>query len=100
MRKALCVACAVGALATIDVAPRIQADENQDFGLFVQHELADRSEKLFGVDRPLEESALGPFNGTDSTLAIKVAKGLKVSLVSSAVHPNTDQIAFWPDDFH
>src|SRR5215471_191150 len=50
------------------------------------------------ADHPLEESALGPYDGPDNLQAIQVAKGLHVSLVSSSVASAADQIAMWPDD--
>ena len=70
-----------------------------DFGAWVQEALRANAEQLFGFTHPLRESALGPFDGS-STQALVVAKGLKVSLVSSAVHFSADQIALWPDDDH
>jgi secreted PhoX family phosphatase len=76
----------------------VSADNpNADFGAFVAAELRAFSEQLFGFRRPLEESARGPFDGP-STAALVVADGLRVSLVSSAVHQSTDQIALWPND--
>ena len=60
----------------------------------------ERSEQLFGVGTPLSKSALGLYTAADSTQAIKVANGLRVSLVSSAVHFSTDQIVLWPNDNH
>src|SRR5262249_12768634 len=44
------------------------------------------------------ESALGDFKGLDNTLSVIVAKGLKVSNVSSAANPLHDMIALWPND--
>ena len=71
-----------------------------DFGSFVQDQLRAHAEQLFGFRHPLEESALGPYDGTDNLQAIQVAPGLHVSLVSSAVASAADQIALWPDDDH
>jgi len=71
-----------------------------DFGAWVQDQLRDHSEQLFGFRRPLAKSSLGPYDGADNTNAIEVADGLKVSLVSSSVASAADQIAFWPDDEH
>jgi secreted PhoX family phosphatase len=71
-----------------------------DFGAFVAGQLRAHAEQLFGFTHPLEESALGPYTGADSAQALEVADGLQVSLVSSAVHFSTDQIALWPDDEH
>jgi len=76
----------------------MQDGPNHDFGLFIAEQLRAHSEELFGFTHPLEESAIGPFDGTDNTQAIEVAKGLKVSLVSSATASAADQIALWPDD--
>jgi secreted PhoX family phosphatase len=86
------------ALAAFAFGPRLIADSDIDWGAFVQKQMNDRSEQLFGVGRPLSQSALGPYDLPDSVNAIKVADGLRVSLVSSAAHPLTDQIALWPDD--
>ena len=101
MKKAVWIsgAIALAAAAAISIAgPRLIADEdNSDFGLRVQRDLNERAEKLLGVES-LSRSALGPFTGADSTQAIRVARGLRVSLVSSAVHFSTDQIALWPND--
>ena len=57
-----------------------------DFGRFVESQLAAHSEQLFGFNQPLDESALGPYDGPDNLQAIQVAPGLQVSLVSSSVH--------------
>lgn len=71
-----------------------------DFGAWVQDQLRDHSEQLFGFRRPLAKSSIGPYDGADNTKAIEVADGLQVSLVSSSVASAADQIAFWPDDEH
>jgi hypothetical protein len=68
-----------------------------DFGMFVQNQLHAHAEELFGF-RPLEQSALGPYDGLGNLQAIEVATGLTVSLVSSSVASAADQIAFWPDE--
>jgi hypothetical protein len=73
---------------------------HRDFGTFIEDQLSEHSESLFGIDRPLEESALGPFDGADNLQAIKLAPGLHASLVSSSVASAADQIALWPDDDH
>ena len=52
-----------------------------DFGLHVQQLLSVYSDQLFGIKQPLDQSALGPYNGLDNTLSVIVAKGLKVSNV-------------------
>ncbi len=99
MKKAFLIGCAVAASIAWSVGPRLLALEDQDldWGLMVQRELNNRSESLLGV-KSMSQSALGPFTAADSTQAIQVADGLRVSLISSAVHPSTDQIVLWPTD--
>jgi hypothetical protein len=69
-----------------------------DFGLYVQHVLNGNSQQLFGIKQPLDESASGRYTGSDNTMSVIVAKGLKVSNVSSAANPLHDMIALWPND--
>jgi secreted PhoX family phosphatase len=71
---------------------------HRDFGSLIANQLSEHSEQLFGIKHPLDESALGPYDGADNTQAIQVAPGLHVSLVSSSVASAADQIAMWPDD--
>jgi secreted PhoX family phosphatase len=78
----------------------LRADDFFDFGLKVENFLKAHSEQLFGITQPLDESALGTFDGTDNTQAVSVAKGLTVSVISNVTHPEADQIALWPDDAH
>ena len=98
MKKSYWVSGAALVAAALLFGPRVGADQDIDWGLSVQRELNQRSEQLFGVGTPLNQSALGPYTAADSTNAISVAKGLRVSLVSSAVHFSTDQIVLWPND--
>jgi secreted PhoX family phosphatase len=76
----------------------IAKNPHADFGAFVQAQLSEHAEELFGFRRPLERSALGPYDGPDNLQAIQVAPGLHVSLVSTATASAADQIALWPDD--
>jgi secreted PhoX family phosphatase len=86
-------------VAVLGMATRTMAKkERADFGAFVQSQLSEHSEGLFGFRRPLEKSALGPYDGPDNLQAIQVARGLHVSLVSSVTASATDQIALWPND--
>src|SRR5262245_25797956 len=89
---------AIAALAAAGLGRQLAADSDIDWGLSVQRELNQRSEQLLGIGTPLAKSALGPYTAADSTAAIRVASGLRVSLVSSAVHNSTDQIVLWPND--
>jgi len=91
----------VAAVMVVGMTSRTRANHpHVDFGTFVESQLREHTEQLFGFKRPLEESALGPYDGPDNLQAIQVAPGLHVSLVSSSVASAADQIAFWPDDDH
>src|ERR1043165_9298056 len=70
------------ALALVWMTARASA---LDFGAWVQDQLRDHSEQLFGFRHPLAKSSVGPYDGADNTKAIEVADGLKVSLISSSV---------------
>src|SRR5215467_731139 len=93
MRPSLLVSgVLVTGLAVVGMTSRMIANHpHGDFGSFV-------ADLLFGIGHPLEQSALGPYDGPDNLQAIQVAPGLHVSLVSSSVASAADQIAFWPDD--
>jgi len=100
MRRTLAgAAVLIVGVAIVALPSRTKADQRRrDFGSFIESQLADHSEQLFGFNRPLETSALGPYDGPDNLQAIQVAPGLKVSLVSNTVASAADQIALWPDD--
>src|SRR5262245_54724640 len=100
MRKSLIGAgVLITGLAVVGMQSRARAkNPHTDFGTFVESQLKEHSEQLFGIKRPLDESALGPFDGADNLQAIQLASGLRASLVSTNVASATDQIALWPDD--
>jgi secreted PhoX family phosphatase len=101
MRPSLVATCVLIVGAGIGMTSRALAQNpRRDFGTFVADQLAEHSEQLFGIKRPLQESALGPYAGPDNLQAIQVAPGLHVSLVSSGVASAADQIALWPNDEH
>ena len=89
---------AAGLAVVLPVAMRAHDHGPHDFGSFIESQLADHSEQLFGFRRPLAESALGPYDGADNLQAIQLAPGLRASLVSSSVASAADQIAMWPND--
>jgi len=102
MRRSLIGTCVlvIGFIVVLTTS-RTRADHPRgDFGTFVESQLRAHSEQLFGIEEPLAHSSLGPYDGADNLNAIEVAKGLKVSLVSSSVASAADQIALWPDDEH
>lgn len=87
------------ALAAAVLGPlAVQANDDMDFGSLVEQLLNAQSEKLFGIEKPVKESAYGPYTGADNTLSVVAAKGLKVSVASNVSHPLSDMIAFWPND--
>jgi Alkaline phosphatase PhoX len=95
IRSGVLIAC----FTVVAMTSRLMASNpTTDFGAFVADQLSAHAEQLFGFIHPLDESALGPYDGPDNLQAIQVAAGLQVSLVSSAVASAADQIAFWPDD--
>jgi hypothetical protein len=100
MRQSLVVSgVLVTSLAVVGMTSRMTANRPRlDFGSFVEDVLSDHSEQLFGIKHPLEESALGPYDGPDNLQAIQLAPGLHASLVSSSTASAADQIALWPDD--
>ena len=65
MRKSLIIAgVLIVVLAVVALPSRTKADHrHRDFGSFVESQLAAHSEQLFGINRPLEQSALGPYRG-------------------------------------
>ena len=84
-------AIAVAAMAWAGV--HVKAESPFDWGAIVERALQESSWALFGVNKPLKSSALGPYTGADSTLAVELARNLRVTLVSSAVGANADMIA-------
>jgi secreted PhoX family phosphatase len=99
-RSVVWLSCITATIAAASFGDRLTADGPFDFGLALEQALSDHSLELFGIQKPLPKSALGPYTGADSALAVSVAKGLHVSVVSTATHPQSDQIALWPDDEH
>ena len=92
------LAVAVGAIAGVRAQDN-ERNDGRDFGLQVQHWLHASAPRLFGIVHPLEESAVGPYAGTDvNGASVEVAQSLRVRVISSAVHPQADMIAFWPND--
>src|SRR4029079_8971703 len=97
MHKSLIGVGVVVGLAVIAVPSHPSADRrHRDLGSFVASQLAEHSEQLFGFDRPLEASALGPYDGADNLQAIQLAPGLRASLVSSSVASDDHQMEMWP----
>jgi hypothetical protein len=88
------------ALAVAALSP-LAAQADDDFGRFVEKQLQDRSEKLFGVEQPLAASApatVGNYR-TPSQSAweqVLAAKGLRVEYLTRNAANTTDMMAFYP----
>jgi hypothetical protein len=96
--KALPVALAVS-LAVLGSSP-VMADKDHDFGAMVEHLLNKQSERLFGVNKPLNETsepsiARAPGQSTDDLIFL--ADGLKAEIFSRDVADKWDMMEFWPN---
>jgi hypothetical protein len=71
------------------------------FGVFRDHELAGRSNHLFGVDKPLDASSSASISQAeaqaDPTRLATLAKGLHARVVTTQGPTVDDQISLWPD---
>ena len=77
------------------------ADDDSDFGLKVEQQLKAKSEKLFGVEKPLTESApatSGPYRTAFQSAydQVAIAHGLKVEYLTRDAANATDMMAFFP----
>ncbi|MDZ4346028.1 MAG: DUF839 domain-containing protein [Candidatus Binatia bacterium] len=97
-------AAALG-LSVLLVAPVVSADDfdGKDFGRQVENLIEAQSQKLFGVGKPLNESApptVGPYRTPSQKASDQVllAKGLKVEYLTREAGNNADMLAFFPAD--
>jgi hypothetical protein len=79
------------------------ADSGFDFGLFVENQLRSKSTQLFGIKRPLDESAppsVGPYRTPDQKAEDQVllAKGIQAKYLTREAANHTDMIAFFPSE--
>jgi hypothetical protein len=102
MRKVLLLSVA----GLLGFAASGAASEGFDFGAWRDRQLRAGSHFLFGVNKPLKESSTESVDQStaeaDPTSLAKVAKGLRVRVVTSSPNAgaNIDMIAFWPNDSH
>lgn len=97
--RSVWTSCGVVGVAAFWLVAAVGAQRSPgDFGLWVEQQLRAHAPQLFGIVRPLEESAPGPFTGANSAQAVIVADSLNVSVVSSSVNTQADMIALWPND--
>lgn len=96
------VAAASSALV-LTAPPVLAINLNEDFGPAMQLQLESRSEQLFGIKKPLKESApttAGQYRTSDQTAADQVllANGLRAEFVTRDAGNATDMMAFYPAD--
>ncbi len=94
------VLISVMVVASISVKTLI-AEEHLDFGQRIEHILQDKSEKLFGVDEPIIDSAAittGAYRSEQqpATQQLIAAKGLNIEYLTRQAGNKTDMMAFWP----
>lgn len=104
MRQKVQVSIAVVVLVVASAAVGL-AGSGLDFGVFVQNQLHNRSETLFGISGALESSSpvsISPERASrDPRSLARVARSLRVRVVTSGkAAPNIDQMALWPNDRH
>jgi secreted PhoX family phosphatase len=76
-----------------------------DFGAQVQQQMHSRSNRLFGVTKPLEQSSTTSITQQDALAnplhLVTLAGGLSAKVVTAgSAPPNIDQLALWPDATH
>ena len=94
---------AIGATLATPMPVYADDDRGRDFGAKVEHLLKARSEKLFGFNRPLDESApatSGAYRATEQWAhdQVLLAKGLRAHYLTRDAANSTDMMAFWPNE--
>ena len=87
--------------AVFGAAAPVLADDDKDFGSLVEQLLATRSEKLFGFEKPLKESAApttGAYRtpGQSAAEQVLLAHGLRVEYLTRDAATNTDMMSLYP----
>ncbi|HEX9628021.1 MAG TPA: alkaline phosphatase PhoX [Acidiferrobacterales bacterium] len=90
------------ALAALGLAAPAAADNDRDFGAKVMQLLEAQSEKLFGINKPVEGSApstSGPYRTPHQTAQdqVRLAHGLKAEYLTRSAANRTDMMAFYPE---
>jgi hypothetical protein len=98
---AIPVAAVAAMLLTIGAAA---AGVPFNFGVFRDHQLAERSNRLFGVDKPIAESSTASITQAeaqaDPRRLASLAKGLHARVVTTQGPTVDDQISLWPNSAH
>ncbi len=74
-----------------------------DFGKFIEKNLKKNSWELYGIEKPIKNSAPATLSGyrmpgQPANKQVKLAKGLHVEYVTREAARHADQFAFWPND--
>jgi len=94
------------AIACMGIAPAMADKKDhddhgkRDFGAMVEHLLHKQSKELFGVKKPLNETAepnIARAPGQDADDLIFLAGGLKAEIFSRDVAHKWDMMGFWPN---
>ena len=98
---------ALPVMAVFAMTP-VNADEDddeaeKDFGLMVEKQLEAKSMKLFGIKKPLAESAPKTYGDyrileQPASAQVALAKGLKAEYLTRDAGNKTDMFAFWPSE--
>ena len=104
MKKPLTVAViAIAAVMSIGTVASV-AQSSLDFGSWRDNNLANKSQELFGVDKPIAESSTQSITQaealSDPTRLATLAKGLKAHVVTTQGPAVDDQISLWPNSEH
>lgn len=96
---------ALGISAAIAVPVMTSANGNswKDFGVQVENRLQVQSRDLFGVKKPLVESAQGSIareHGQSAEELVLVATGLHAEILTRHAGNKADMFVFWPNDIN
>ncbi len=72
-----------------------------DFGSKIEELLTHKSKKYFGLKKPLKDSATGTVarvDGQNAADLVKVAKGLKATILTRHAANKADMFSFWPNE--
>jgi Bacterial protein of unknown function (DUF839) len=103
MRRIMAIPVAAAAAVFLTVGTAA-AGVPFSFGVFRDHQLAEQSSRLFGVDKPVAASSTASITQAeaqaDPTKLATLAKGLHARVVTTQGPTVDDQISLWPDSRH
>src|SRR5471030_916964 len=103
MRRIIAIPVAAAAAVFLTVGTAA-AGVPFSFGVFRDHQLAEGSDRLFGVDKPVAASSTVQITQADAqadpTKLATLAKGLHARVVTTQGPTVDDQISLWPNSRH